>query len=88
MHQLFPTAAAEFSKWFGRGMSAELKDTLVEVEPGQAEDALFGLFAPFALTTFSDQIKKYRCKSYPCVCSWQSPHVLKHSLLSSQICHA
>ncbi|BDA46196.1 ATP-dependent RNA helicase SUPV3L1, mitochondrial [Coccomyxa sp. Obi] len=58
-NQLFPTAAAEFSKWFGRGMSAELKDTLMEVEPGQAEDALFGLFAAFALTTFSEQIKKY-----------------------------
>ena len=42
-------------------MSAELKDTLTALDPGQAEDALFGLFAPFALTTFSDQIKKYRC---------------------------
>jgi hypothetical protein len=41
-------------------MSAELKDTLMDIEPGQAEDALFGLFAPFALTTFSDEIKNYR----------------------------
>ncbi len=58
--QFFRTAAAEFSKWVGRGMSAELKDTLMDIEPGQAEDALFGLFAPFALTTFSDEIKNYR----------------------------
>lgn len=65
LDQLFPTAAADFSKWFGRGMSAELKDTLMALEPGQAEDALFGLFAPFALTTFSDQIKKYRCSILP-----------------------
>lgn len=63
--QLFFTASTEFSKWFGRGMSAQLKDTLMALEPGEAEDALFNLFAPFALNTFGDQIKKYRCSILP-----------------------
>lgn len=58
--QLFPTAASDFKSWMIRGVNEQLRDALMEAEPGEAEDALFNLFARFVLTNFSEQIKTYR----------------------------
>lgn len=41
-------------------MTPELRDALMAAAPGEAEKELFQLFAPFALTHFSEEIKNYR----------------------------
>lgn len=43
-----------------RGVDEQLRDALMAAEPGEAEDALFNLFARFVLANFNDQIKLYR----------------------------
>ena len=58
--QLFPVAAHNFKLWVIRGVNEELRDALLSVEPGEAEDALFKLFAEYALDRFSEEIKTYR----------------------------
>lgn len=43
-----------------RGIDERLRDALMSAEPGEAESALFNLFARFVLANFSEQIKNYR----------------------------
>ena len=58
--QLFPIAAQDFKQWIMRGVDERLRDALMAAELGEAEDALFNLFARFVLANFNDQIKTYR----------------------------
>ena len=59
--QLFPVAAADFGRWLLRGLCEELRAPLLAAEAGSAEDALFALFAPYAISNFARQIQAYRC---------------------------
>ena len=43
-----------------RGVDQQLLDALMAAELGEAEDALFNLFARFVLANFNDQILSYR----------------------------
>ncbi len=58
--QLFDKAAKAFEGWLLRGVSELLRDALMSAEPGEADKALFSLFARFVLANFSEQIKSYR----------------------------
>lgn len=58
--QLFDKAAKNFEGWILRGIDERLRDALMSAEPGEAENALFNLFARFVLANFSEQIKNYR----------------------------
>ena len=58
--QLFDKAARAFEGWILRGIDERLRDALMSAEPGEAENALFNLFARFVLANFSEQIKNYR----------------------------
>ena len=58
--QLFPVAAHEFKLWVIRAVDEDLRDALLSVEPGEAEDALFKLFAEYVIDNFSEEIKGYR----------------------------
>ena len=58
--QLFPIALQDFRHWIMRGVDEKLRDALMAAEPGDAEDALFNLFARYVLANFNDQIKLYR----------------------------
>jgi hypothetical protein len=42
-------------------MCEELRAPLMEAEPGHANDALFNLFAPFALRHYVKETHAYRC---------------------------
>lgn len=60
--QLFPDAAWKFGQWLGAGMCEELRRALVEgAPPGEANAALFPLFAEYTLENFSAQVLEYRC---------------------------
>ena len=78
--QLFPVAVQDFKGWIMRGVDEQLRDALVAAEPGEAEDALFNLFARFVLANFNDQIKMYR---------WAQSDMARHSVqLHAHSCQA